>query len=175
MDEHDYVDRLIAQWERERPLLDVTTMGVIGRISRLSRILERQIEEVFAAHGLQGGRFDVLAALVRAGKPNRLTPTDLYNSLLISSGAITNRVDRLADDGLVKRVADSSDRRSTPVYLTEAGRKRLDLALADHLENERRLIDPLTPEERDLLARLLRRWLTALGDEDRPAETASSG
>lgn len=166
----DYVDQLIAQWRRQRPALDVSTMGVIGRISRLSRLLERQIEEVFGAHGLQGGRFDVLAALVRAGEPHRLTPTQLYNSLLVSSGAITNRIDRLVDEGLVTRGADVSDRRSMPVQLTEAGRDRLDEALIAHLKNEERLISALEPQERELLARILRRWLIALGDQHHPVD-----
>lgn len=175
MENGDYVDGLLAQWRRERPALDVTPMGVIGRISRLSRLLERRIEDVFAAHGLQGGRFDVLAALVRAGEPNTLTPTDLYNSLLISSGATTNRIDRLEEERLVRRTPHRSDRRSTQVALTPAGRDRLDEALRDHLENERQLIAPLTAEERQLLAGLLRRWLKALGDEDRPAQAGPSG
>ena len=174
MEDGDYVDRLLEQWKRERPALDVFPMGVIGRISRLSRILERRIEDVFAAHGLQGGRFDVLAALVRAGEPNILTPTDLYNSLLISSGAITNRIDRLEDDGLVRRSPHTSDRRSTQVGLTNSGRQRLDETLEDHLENEYKLIASLTAEECDQLAGLLRRWLKALGDEDRPAQAKPS-
>lgn len=167
----DYVAELIRQWNRERPGLDVSTMGVIGRISRLSRILEREIEEVFAAHGLQGGRFDVLAALVRAGEPNRLTPTELYNSLLISSGAVTNRIDRLETEGLVERISGSEDGRSSPVQLTDEGQRRLDAALRAHLENEKALIAALTPQQRDLLADLLRRWLVAVGDRDAPAAT----
>ena len=175
MEDGDYVDRLLEQWRRERPALDVFPMGVIGRISRLSRILERRIEDVFAAHGLQGGRFDVLAALVRAGEPNILTPTDLYNSLLISSGAITNRIDRLEDDGLVQRSPHASDRRSTQVGLTDLGRRRLDETLEDHLENEHKLIASLSAEECERLASLLRRWLKALGDEDRPAQAKPSG
>ena len=166
----DYVDQLIAQWRRQRPALDVTPMGVIGRISRLSRLLEKQIEEVFAAHGLQGGRFDVLAALERAGEPHRLTPTELYNSLLVSSGAITNRIDRLEDEGLVRRSSDADDRRSMPVELTEAGRDRLDSALAAHLQNEEELISELEPRERELLARVLRDWLVALGDQHHPVD-----
>ncbi len=88
-------------------------MGLVGRISRLSRLLERRIEEVFSAHGLQGGRFDVLAALVRAGEPNRLTPTQLYNSLLVSSGTITNRIDRLVDAADAVEAVD----RSLPVLV----------------------------------------------------------
>jgi DNA-binding MarR family transcriptional regulator len=166
----DYVDQLLGQWRRQRSALDVTPMGVIGRISRLSRLLEKRIEEVFAAHGLQGGRFDVLAALVRAGEPHRLTPTQLYNSLLVSSGAITNRIDRLVDEGLVRRGSDDSDRRSMPVELTEAGRARLDEALKAHLENERDLISKLEPGERELLAGILRGWLLALGDHHHPVD-----
>lgn len=171
VEQHDYVDELIAQWGRQRPAVDVTSMGVIGRISRLSRLLERQIEEVFATHGLQGGRFDVLAALVRAGEPYRLTPTQLYNSLLVSSGAITNRIDRLVDEGLVTRGSNASDRRSMPVQLTEAGRERLDAALIAHVKNEEEMLSALDSRERELLAEILRRWLIALGDQDQPAES----
>ncbi|HEX2154090.1 MAG TPA: MarR family transcriptional regulator [Acidimicrobiia bacterium] len=173
VEKSDYVEQLIAQWNRQRPELDVAPMGLIGRISRISRLLERQIEELFAAHGLQGGRFDVLAALVRAGEPHRLTPTQLYNSLLVSSGAITNRIDRLVDDGLVTRGSNASDGRSLPVQLTEAGRQRLDAALIAHLENEEELLAPLNRRERELLAEILRRWLIALGDQDHPAESLS--
>lgn len=171
VEQHDYVEQLIAQWHRQRPSVDVAPMGVIGRISRLSRLLERQIEDLFAAHGLQGGRFDVLAALVRAGEPNRLTPTQLYNSLLVSSGAITNRIDRLVDEGLVTRGKNASDRRSLPVQLTEAGRDKLDEALAAHLENEEELLASLTPQERELVAGILQKWLVALGDQDQPADS----
>lgn len=167
----DYVDQLIAQWRRQRPTVDVSPMGVIGRVSRLSRLLERQLEDVFAEHGLQGGRFDVLAALARAGESHRLTPTQLYNSLLVSSGAMTNRIDRLVGEGLVTRRADHKDRRSMPVQLTKAGRDRLDEALAAHIENEEELISSLQPEDRELLARILRSWLIALGDQHEPARS----
>jgi DNA-binding MarR family transcriptional regulator len=173
--EQDYVEQLIAQWQRQRPEIDVAPMGLIGRISRLSRLLERQIEELFAAHGLQGGRFDVLAALVRAGEPHRLTPTQLYNSLLVSSGAITNRIDRLVHEGLVTRGSHASDRRSLPVQLTDAGRERLDAALIAHVENEEELLSALSSHERDLLSNVLRKWLVALGDQDQPAEALGGG
>lgn len=172
--QHDYLDELIAQWRRQRPAVDVAPMGVIGRISRLSRLLERQIEDLFAAHGLQGGRFDVLAALVRAGEPHRLTPTQLYNSLLVSSGAITNRIDRLVEEGLVTRGSNASDKRSMPVQLTETGRDRLDEALIAHVKNEEELLAALDPRERELLAQLLRRWLIVLGDQDQPSEATKA-
>ena len=112
----------------------------------------------------------MLAALVRAGEPHRLTPTELYNSLLVSSGAITNRIDRLVDEGLVRRGADHTDRRSLPVELTRHGRRSLDAALSAHLENEESLISSLSAEERDLLAQILRRWLIALGDQHHPVD-----
>lgn len=175
MDQADYIEQLIAQWRRQRPGVDVSTMGVIGRITRLSHILGRRIEGVFAAHGLQGGRFDVLAALVRAGEPHRLTPTELYNSLLVSSGAVTNRIDRLVDEGLVRRGSDDTDRRSLPVELTGLGRRSLDAALTAHLENEEALIASLSDEERDVLAQILRRWLIALGDQHHPIDATRDG
>lgn len=174
MDQADYIEQLIAQWRRQRPGVDVSTMGVIARISRLSHILAKRIEGVFAAHGLQGGRFDVLAALVRAGEPHRLTPTELYNSLLVSSGAITNRIDRLVDDGLVRRGSDDTDRRSLPVELTRLGGVTLDAALNAHLENEESLLSSLSVEERELLAQILRRWLIALGDQHHPVDATGA-
>ena len=116
----------------------------------------------------------MLAALVRAGEPHRLTPTELYNSLLVSSGAITNRIDRLVDDGLVRRGSDDTDRRSLPVELTRLGRVTLDAALNAHLENEESLLSSLSVEERELLAQILRRWLIALGDQHHPVDATGA-
>lgn len=149
-------------------------MGVFGRISRASRLLERRIESVFARHQLQGGRFDVLAALRRAGEPYVLSPTSLYNSLLVTSGAMTHRLDRLAKDGLIQRIRDPNDGRGLLVALTPAGRTALDAALVDHLANEHALIEALTPAERGQLADLLRKLLVALDDTGEP-EPAASG
>lgn len=170
----DYVDGIVEQWSRERPDLDVWPMGVIGRISRASRLLERHIEDVFAAHGLHGGRFDVLAALRRAGPPHRLSPTDLYSSLLISSGAMTHRLERLANDGLITRVPDSRDGRSVLVELTEKGREAIDAAVEDHIENENAMLSQLSPGERADVSRTLRKLLVTLGDTGSP-EAARSG
>ncbi|HEX9123182.1 MAG TPA: MarR family transcriptional regulator, partial [Actinomycetota bacterium] len=99
----DLVDRILEQWRRERPDLDTSPMAIIARISRLSRFLERQVEAVLQEHGLNESQFGVLAALRRAGPPYCLSPTALYNSLLISSGAMTNRLERLTAAGFVKR------------------------------------------------------------------------
>lgn len=155
----DYVQQILQQWERERPDLDVSPMGVIGRLSRLTRHLERSIDETFQRHGLGVGGFDVLAALRRSGKPYRLSPTELYNSLLISSGAMTNRIDRLEELGLVERAPDPHDRRSVSVALTSKGRQVIDKALSDHIAKEHDLLSGLTPKEQKQLAGLLRKLL----------------
>jgi DNA-binding MarR family transcriptional regulator len=156
----DAIDRIAAQWARERPELDVSPIDVIGRISRLSRLLEKSIEETFASFGLGRGGFDVLAALRRAGEPYRLSPTELYNSLLISSGAMTNRIDRLEQIGLVERTPDPDDRRGVSVGLTPAGKELIDAAVEQHYANERRLLRGLSAHEREILSQLLRKLLT---------------
>jgi DNA-binding MarR family transcriptional regulator len=156
----DSIDRIADQWASERPELDVSPIDVIGRISRLSRLLEKSIEETFASFGLGRGGFDVLAALRRAGEPYRLSPTELYNSLLISSGAMTNRIDRLEEIGLVQRTPDPDDRRGVSVGLTPEGKKLIDLAVEQHYANERRLLRGLSADERETLSQLLRKLLT---------------
>lgn len=165
--ERDYLDTILEQWALERPDLDVSPMGAIGRISRLSRVLERNIERVFASYGLSRGGFDVLAALRRSGSPHRLSATDLYNSLLISSGAMTNRVDRLEERGLVSRVPDPNDRRGVLIALTAKGKRVVDKVTDSHLENEQRLLTHLTAEERQRLAQLLRKLLVNLDGSQR--------
>lgn len=162
--ERDYIDLILEQWARERPDLDATPMGVIARVWRLTRLSESATEEVFAQHGLSRGGFDVLAALRRSGPPYELSPTNLYNSLLISSGAMTNRIDRLEQLGLVERIPDADDRRGIKVLLTIKGRKAIDETLRHHLENERRMLSVLTPAEQRILPDLLRRLLLHLGD-----------
>jgi DNA-binding MarR family transcriptional regulator len=166
----DYLDTILEQWAAERPDLDASPMGVIGRISRLSRVLEFSIEQVFASYNLTRGGFDVLAALRRSGPPYRLSPTELYNSLLISSGAMTNRVDRLEARKLVVRVPDPSDRRGVLVALTSKGKRLVDSVTEAHLENEQRLLIHLSPTERKQLAQLLRKLLINLDhSHDQPA------
>jgi DNA-binding MarR family transcriptional regulator len=164
----DHVDHLVEQWRTARPDLDVSPMGVIARISRLSRILERQIEEVYGAYGLNQAQFGVLAALRRAGPPFCLSPTALYNSLLISSGAMTNRLDRLTAAGLVRRVPDPSDGRSMLVALTPRGRRLIDRVVTIHYENEHRLLASLAPRERQQLSTILRKLLLEFEDHAPP-------
>jgi DNA-binding MarR family transcriptional regulator len=168
----DHVDHLIEQWARVMPELDVSPMGVIARISRLCRILEREVETVYPEFGLNRALFGVLAALRRAGPPYQLSPTDLYNSLLITSGAVTNRLERLAGAGLVRRVPDPDDGRSLLVALTPKGRRLIDRVAALHYERERELLAPFSPRERETLAEELRRLLLALEDGTPPPEAS---
>jgi DNA-binding MarR family transcriptional regulator len=163
----DHVDRILQQWRRERPDLDTSPMSVIARISRLSRLLERRIADTLKAHGLDEARFGVLAALRRAGPPYCLSPTALYNSLLISSGAMTNRLERLTAEGLVRRVPDPTDRRSSLVQLTPRGLDVIERAVAAHTANEHAMLAALTRSERRQLADLLRKLLATFEDDAR--------
>jgi DNA-binding MarR family transcriptional regulator len=167
----DHVDHLLDQWHRERPDLDVSPMEVIARISRLCRILERRIEEGYASDCINQSQFGVLAALRRAGEPYCLSPTALYESLLITSGAITHRLARLTANGYVRRVPDPTDGRGALVMLTPAGKRLIDRALTKHYANEARLLAPLDEKERKTLARMLRRLLIELEDDLAPAST----
>jgi DNA-binding MarR family transcriptional regulator len=158
----DTVDAMLDQWRRERPDLDVSPTGVFGRISRIAALVEQSMDGVFAPHGLTGADFVVLAALRRSGKPYRLTPTALSRSTMVSSGGTTKRLDRLEARGLVRRVPDPDDRRGTLVTLTDAGLKTIDAVESENVQNEKRLLAPLTRSQRSELTRLLRELLLAL-------------
>lgn len=160
----DHVDRVLAQWGSERPDLDVSPMAVIGRLSRLSRLIEAELRRTFTAHGLDAASFDVLATLRRSGPPYRLTPAELMRASMVTSGAITQRLDRLQDRGLVTRTRSDSDGRSVHVALTDQGQALIDEALPDHVSTEARLLASLTPTERDTLACTLRNLLASLDD-----------
>jgi DNA-binding MarR family transcriptional regulator len=153
----DGVDRIIEQWRRERPELDHSPIGVVGRISRLARELEQRLEPVYREHGLEPGWHDVLATLRRTGPPYQLRPTDLTGTLMLTSSGTTKRLDRLERAGLVERAPDPQDRRGVLIRLTAAGRERIDATTEAHLENERRLLGALTEPERRRLADLLRK------------------
>jgi len=166
---HDEVDALVEAWSRERPDLDVTPMRVLSRVTRLARHLDRQRAAAFAAHGLESWEFDVLAALRRAGEPNQLSPGQLSRETLVTSGTMTNRVDRLVARGLVERDLHPEDKRGVLVRLTEQGRDAVDAALADLLAAERRLLAGLAEDDQDQLARTLRGLLLVCADEPAPA------
>jgi DNA-binding MarR family transcriptional regulator len=139
-------------------------MAVIGRLKRLNRLLEGELRKVFAAHGLDAASFDVLATLRRSEPPHRLTPAQLMQAAMVTSGAISQRLDRLEASGLVGRSRSEADARVVHVQLTERGRALIDEALPDHVANEHRLLAALGTDEQDALAGTLRTLLLSLGD-----------
>ncbi|TDE33004.1 MarR family transcriptional regulator [Actinomadura sp. 6K520] len=155
----DEVDRLVEAWNAERPDLDVRPLQVLSRVSRLARHLDRARRAVFVDHDLESWEFDVLTALRRAGSPYQLSPGRLLRATLVTSGTMTNRIDRLAAAGLVERHPDPQDKRGVLVRLTDAGRTRVDAAFADLLEREQAILDSLGPGQREVLADLLRTLL----------------
>jgi DNA-binding MarR family transcriptional regulator len=159
MTEFDPVDTILAQWQRERSDLDVSPMGIIGRIGRLSKHLDRSIQETVSGFSLNSGEFDVLATLLRSGQPYQLSPTELFNTLMISSGTITHRIDRLEQADLVKRIPDLSDRRGMLVQLTDQGFNVIGEAIEAHVANGHRLLTVLDDAERQALVQLLRKLL----------------
>ncbi len=158
----DRADRAVAQWNRERPDLDVSTMRVLGRLAECALVISRdRINPLFARFGLQPGEFDVLATLRRSGKPYALTPTALYEDAMISSGSMTNRIDRLEAAGLVKRAANPSDGRATLVMLTRQGLKLIDEAVQAHVRNQAEVLAALDAKEQAQLSGLLAKLLQA--------------
>jgi len=158
----DHIDRIVAQWHRERPDVDVTALGILGRLFRVAALAETELAHGLTPHGLQPGWFDLLAALRRAGTPYELNPTDLMAATMLTSGGVTKRLDRLAEAGLIERRPDPSDRRGTLVRLTTAGRKAIDAAIETHAANEKRLLEPLPAADRRTLDALLRKLLVRL-------------
>jgi DNA-binding MarR family transcriptional regulator len=155
----DEVDDLVAAWHAERPDLDVAPLQVLSRVSRLARHLDLARRASFASHGLETWEFDVLSALRRQGPPYQMTPGALLRATLVTSGTMTNRIDRLAQAGLVRRHPDPRDRRGVLVTLTDLGRAKADDALADLLGRERELLAALGPGDQQTLASLLRTLL----------------
>jgi len=158
----DAIDALMAEWQRERPDLDFWPVGVVGRVARLARILDREFREFFAEYELEKGEWDVLAVLRRSGEPYAVTAGTLLKSELLTSGAVTNRVDRMAAKGLVERVPAPGDRRAVLVQLTDKGRELADRLIGLHLANEQRLLRHLPRAEHDRLADALRTILAGL-------------
>jgi DNA-binding MarR family transcriptional regulator len=155
--ERDGVDLIIEQWQRERPDLDSSPIGVIGRISRLARELEQRLEPVYREHGLEPGWHDVLATLRRHGPPYRLRPSELTNASMLTSSGTTKRLDRLEQAGLIARAPDPEDRRGTLITLTPAGLRLIDALTEAHMANERLIIGALSEADQRRLADLLRK------------------
>ena len=162
----DEVDVIVDAWRRERPDLDVAPLEVLSRVGRLARHLDLARREAFAAHDLEPWEFDVLAALRREGPPYSLSPGRLLHVTLVTSGTMTNRIDRLEAKGLVERVPDPHDGRGVQVVLSDVGRTRVDDALTDLLAHERAILSALETPDRALLADLLRRLTTPFDNAD---------
>ena len=156
----DDVDRIVEAWRHERPDLELGPLHIFSRVSRLARHLDRARGSAFSKHDLEGWEFDVLSALRRAGAPYQLSPGQLVSQTLVTSGTMTNRVDRLTARGLVSRGPHPSDRRGVKVTLTTSGRTVVDGAMADLLDQERILLSELPPSEQEDLAASLRRLLS---------------
>jgi DNA-binding MarR family transcriptional regulator len=163
--DEDEIDRLIAGWERERPDLDLIPMAVVARLLRAAGAIGAGLELTAREHGLQVPEGDVLFTLRRSGEPYRLQPSDLSAMLLVSSGTLTNRLDRLEDKGLIERVPHPTDRRSTEVALTEAGFELAEGVVGEHVENERRMLAGLSSAELERLDSLLRKLLAGIPGE----------
>lgn len=153
----DAVDEILAQWQAVRPDLNVTPMGLVGRISRVSTLFAAEMARTFERHGLNASAFDVLATLRRSGPPYTLSAGELMSRMMISSGTTTNRIQRLVSEGLVERTVDATDARKAVVSLTPAGMAAIERAVAEHVATQAKLVDSLDPDEADQLVGLLRK------------------
>ncbi|MDR3396773.1 MAG: MarR family transcriptional regulator [Pandoraea sp.] len=158
----DAVDSILAQWHRERPDLDVSPMGVIGRLKRCAALVQQQLDATFAEFDMSGWEFDMLATLRRSGAPYRLAPTALFSTLMVTSGTMTHRLQRLEARGWIARVANPDDARSLLVQLTDAGFALIERAVEAHVANEHRMLAPLTKASLADIESGLSAWLRAL-------------
>ncbi|MER9870875.1 MarR family transcriptional regulator [Mesorhizobium sp. M0136] len=159
----DRAAKAIEQWKKERPDLDVSPMAVLGRLNEAASLIARErLAPLFASYGLQSGEFDVLATLRRSGPPYALTPTALYEATMVTSGAMTNRLDRLEKSGLIKRGPHPDDRRGIIVQLTGKGLALIDEAVTVHVANEHQILSGLARPEQTMLARLLEKLIASL-------------
>ncbi|MBD2295744.1 MarR family transcriptional regulator [Anabaena sphaerica FACHB-251] len=161
----DRIDIILEEWQQELPQLDTSAIGIIGRVLRIARLLEKHRESILAEYGLNVWSFDVLATLRRQGQPFRLKPTELYSLLMLSSGAMTNRIDRLEQDQIVTRVRDAEDRRSVMVQLTPKGIQLADTVMPILFEKEKQLLSQFTADELQLFIPRLRKLLMLLEQE----------
>lgn len=174
-DAPDHVDRILAQWRRERPDLNTAPLGLLGRLFRAAQLADAALGKALARHDLQPGWFDLLAALRRAGAPYELNPTELARTTMLSSGGMTKRLDRMVEAGLLERRPDPSDRRGILVTLTPRGKAAIDGALEAHVANEEQLLRSLTPTQRRTLDDLLHALLVDLESSSGRAEPESLG
>lgn len=173
MEVEDHVDRLRALWAGELPDLDTTPMSILGRIYRISNLVRPSIEETFAEFDLDRGEFDVISTIRKAGPPYRMIPTELYSLLMISSGGLTHRLDRLEKSGLIRRERSTQDKRSFEVALTDEGVRRAEAAFREDMKRELAHLDGLDEGERHALAVLLRKLAGSLERAGKKGATAA--
>jgi DNA-binding MarR family transcriptional regulator len=171
--DQDHVAEILADWARERPDVDVTAQGVVGRVLRLSRLFERGLATVFAQYNINGGEFDVLATLRRVGRDEGLSASSLADRCMLSSAAMTNRLDRLEATGLVRRRADAVDGRVVRISLTDTGRRLIDEAFPLHAKNQSAMLSMLSEDDCRALARLLAQVLLAWETRPKVVEPAT--
>lgn len=156
------IEEIRAQWAKQRPDLDTEPMALVGRISRLSALYGEKMGKNFASHGLNGASFDVLATLLRSGPPHALSPNQLLETMMVTSGTMTNRIDQLVKEGLVARIPNPSDKRSVHVQLTDLGRQTIDAAVTDHVAVQKSLVKELSAKDQVKLSRLLEAALSSV-------------
>ena len=163
MTEHlDAAARAVAQWKQELPELAAENMLLIGRLKRAAAVIARELEKVYGEYGLTEGSFDVLATLRRSGAPYTLTPTELFSTLMVTSGTMTTRLKNLENQGLIDRLPNPDDARSMPVRLTDKGKELIEQAVFPHVENEKRLMEKLDLKTKTSLQYGLEKWLEVL-------------
>lgn len=155
----DRIDRILAQWRRERPDLDTAAMGLFGRMRNLTLHLSREMEKTFGRFGLNSANFDMLATLRRSGEPYTLSPSDLMDTMMVSSGTMTNRIDQLEKAGLVRRAENPDDGRSVIISLTDKGFAVIDATVTAHVQTQAQLTSTLSKKETAALNELLRKYL----------------
>ena len=158
----DRIDRITEQWQRERPDLDISPMGLIGRLGNITLHLSREMEKVFSQFGLNTSSFDVLATLRRAGNPYTLSPGEMLSTLMVTSGTMTNRIDQLEKAGWVIRKVNPQDGRSFLVSLTPQGLELINQVIEAHINNQKRLVAGLSQQEQQALNALLKVFLNSL-------------
>ncbi|TKF77378.1 MarR family transcriptional regulator [Vibrio kanaloae] len=157
----DAIDRVVEQWAKEKPELETEPMAMMGRIMRISKYMETQVAELHKKYDMKLGEFDVLATLRRSGKPYRLTPSELIGSMMLTSGAMTNRLDKLEAKGLISREHSKEDRRSVSVQLTKDGLILIDQMMTEHVEMQKKLVKSLSASQKKNTNQLLKTWLSA--------------
>ncbi|CAV27450.1 MULTISPECIES: MarR family winged helix-turn-helix transcriptional regulator [Vibrio] len=157
----DAIDRVVEQWAKEKPELETEPMAMMGRIMRIAKYMETQVAELHKNYDMKLGEFDVLATLRRSGKPYQLTPSELIGSMMLTSGAMTNRLGKLEAKGLIRREHSKEDRRSVSVQLTKDGLILIDQMMTEHVEMQKKLVKSLSASQKKNANQLLKAWLSA--------------